>query len=188
VNDQRFPRLCLSLAGVSLLGTVLMLPALTNTPLVAAPAAIPSTQIAQATSNSNTIVDVAVANPDFTTLVKAVKAAGMGKALAGNGPFTVFAPTNQAFAALPQETVETLMKPENKKKLRKLLSYHVVSGNLASSQLKSGEIMTVAGSPVMLSISGGKVKINNANVIGVDIKASNGVIHVVDRVILPPGF
>lgn len=141
-----------------------------------------------ATKTAGTIVDVAAANASFKTLVAAVKAAGLAEVLSGKGPFTVFAPTDAAFAALPKGTLESLLKPENKAKLRKILTYHVVPGSVTSAAIKPGKVNTVEGQPVTLSVSGGKVMVNNANVTTADVKASNGVIHVIDKVILPPGL
>lgn len=137
---------------------------------------------------SGTIVDVAASNASFKTLVAAVKAAGLVEVLSGKGPFTVFAPTDAAFAALPKGTLESLLKPENKAKLQKILTYHVVPGAVLSSAIRPGQVNTVQGKPVTLKTMGNKVKVNDANVTTADIKASNGVIHVIDRVILPPGL
>lgn len=135
---------------------------------------------------SGTIVDIAAANASFETLVAAVKAAGLADVLSGKGPFTVFAPTDEAFAALPKGTLETLLKPENKAKLQKILTYHVVPGAVLSNSIKPGQVNTVQGQPVTLKTKGNRVKVNDANVVTADIQASNGVIHVIDRVILPP--
>jgi uncharacterized surface protein with fasciclin (FAS1) repeats len=137
---------------------------------------------------TGTIVDVAVANGSFKTLVKAVKAAGLAETLSGTGPFTVFAPTDAAFAALPKGTLDTLLKPENKNKLRQVLTYHVVQGSVLSTAIKPGRVNTIQGSPVTLAVSGKNVTVNNAKVTAADVKASNGVIHVIDKVILPPGL
>lgn len=139
-------------------------------------------------AKTNTIVDVASGNKSFSTLVKAVKAAGLVETLSGKGPFTVFAPTNEAFNALPKGTLESLLKPENKAKLQKVLTYHVVSGTVMAKDVKPGSVKTVQGSPVMVKVQGGKVMVNNANVLQTDIKASNGVIHVIDKVLLPPNL
>lgn len=138
------------------------------------------------TKQSSTIVDVAAGNSSFSTLVTAVKAAGLVEVLSGEGPYTVFAPTNEAFAALPEGTLERLLKPENKEELQKILTYHVIPASAPSSSLKSGEVKTVEGSPVKVQVEGSSVKVNDANVVTPDVKASNGTIHVIDRVILPP--
>lgn len=134
----------------------------------------------------NTIVDVAVANGSFKTLTAALKAAGLVETLEGNGPFTVFAPTDAAFAKLPAGTVEMLLKPENKAALVRILTYHVVSGNVFSTDLKSGEVNTLEGSPVNVVTSREGFMINKSNVQAVNVKASNGVIHVIDTVLMPP--
>lgn len=132
------------------------------------------------------IVDVATSQGSFTTLLAAVKAAGLTDVLSEGGPYTVFAPTDAAFAALPKGTVETLLKPENKEKLKKVLAYHVVPGSVNSSAIKPGQVKTVEGSAVILKTSGDKIMINNAKVTSANIKASNGMIHAIDKVILPP--
>ncbi|MFD2166121.1 fasciclin domain-containing protein [Thalassotalea euphylliae] len=132
------------------------------------------------------IVDVAASNDSFTTLVAAVKAAGLVDTLKGDGPFTVFAPTNEAFAKLPAGTVESLLKPENKDKLVAILTYHVVPGKVYAKQVVNIDSATsVQGANIDITAMNGKVKVDNANVIKTDIKASNGVIHVIDSVILP---
>jgi len=131
------------------------------------------------------IVDTAVA-AKFQTLVAAVKAAGLVDTLKGPGPFTVFAPTDQAFAKLPAGTVENLLKPENKAKLQEILKYHVVAGEFkAADVMKMDSAPTVQGQKVRISNTGGKVMVNNAHVVKADVAASNGVIHVIDTVIMP---
>ena len=132
------------------------------------------------------IVDVASSSDDFTTLVAAVSAAGLVETLKGDGPFTVFAPTNEAFAALPEGTVENLLKPENKDQLVKILTYHVVSGNYPSSSLVGarGPLTSVQGGTLNVNGMGG-VKIQGSTVIIADVAASNGVIHAIDKVMLP---
>ncbi len=134
------------------------------------------------------IVDIASSNDDFSTLVAAVSAAGLVDTLKGDGPFTVFAPTNAAFAALPAGTVEDLLKPENKDKLVAILTYHVVAGEVTSDQLagKRQDVATVQGETAHIDGRKG-VKVNKSRVTTADIMASNGVIHVIDRVLLPPG-
>ncbi len=131
------------------------------------------------------IVEIASGNKDFSTLVAAVVAAGLAETLSGNGPFTVFAPTNEAFAKLPAGTVEELVKPENKEKLIAILTYHVVAGKVMSTDLSDGQkAKTVNGQEVTVTIGEG-VKIDTATVVVADLEASNGVIHVIDSVILP---
>ena len=132
------------------------------------------------------IVDTAVGAGSFTTLAAALEAADLIDTLKGSGPFTVFAPTDEAFAKVPAGTVEDLLKPENKSKLQAILTYHVVSGKvMAADVVKLNSAKTVQGSNVRISTMGGKVKVDNANVVKTDIGASNGVIHVIDAVILP---
>jgi len=131
------------------------------------------------------IVEIASGNKDFSTLVAAVVAAGLAETLSGNGPFTVFAPTNEAFAKLPAGTVEELLKPENKEKLAGILTYHVVSGKVMSKDLSNGQkAATVNGQEVTVTIKDG-VHIDTATVVTADLEASNGVIHVIDSVIMP---
>ncbi|QCF36294.1 fasciclin domain-containing protein [Salinivibrio sp. YCSC6] len=132
------------------------------------------------------IVDTAAKNDDFSTLVAAVKAAGLVDTLKGEGPFTVFAPTNAAFAKLPEGTVDMLLKPENKDKLVDILTYHVVPGKVTAEQVMGmSSATTVQGSDIMIKTSYGKVKVDNATVTKADIMTSNGVIHVIDTVIMP---
>lgn len=133
-----------------------------------------------------TIVDVAASNPDFSTLVAAVKAAGLVDTLNGAGPFTVFAPTNAAFAKLPPGTLEDLLKPENKAKLAAILTYHVVAGKvLAADAVKLDKATTVNGADADINVEGGTVTIDGATITATDVAASNGVIHVIDTVMLP---
>ncbi len=132
------------------------------------------------------IVDTAVAAGQFKTLATALQAAGLVETLKGKGPFTVFAPTDEAFAKLPAGTVENLLKPENKAELTKILTYHVVAGKVkAADVVKLSEAKTVEGRTVAISAKDGGVKVNDANVVSTDIMATNGVIHVIDSVILP---
>jgi uncharacterized surface protein with fasciclin (FAS1) repeats len=138
-------------------------------------------------SISMDIVDLAVSQDNLSTLVAAVKAGGLVETLKSKGPFTVFAPTNEAFSALPAGTLESLLKPENKDQLVQILTYHVVSEKLMSTDLKEGmSVKTVQGGDVTLDISKDGVKVNDAKVINADVSASNGVVHVIDKVILPP--
>jgi len=132
------------------------------------------------------IVDTAVAAGSFKTLATALAAAGLVETLKGPGPFTVFAPTDEAFAKLPAGTLESLLKPENKAKLAGILTYHVVPGKVMAAELvKVTSEKTVNGQSVKVTVDGSKVKINDANVIKADVAASNGVIHVIDAVLLP---
>lgn len=137
---------------------------------------------------SDSILDIASSAGSFNTLAAALEAADLVDALSGKGPFTVFAPTDEAFAALPEGTLETLLKPENKDKLRSILLYHVVEGRVYADQaIDAGEAATLQGGEVTIKKSWGNVKVNDAKVVTPDIEASNGVIHVIDRVILPQG-
>jgi uncharacterized surface protein with fasciclin (FAS1) repeats len=148
--------------------------------LAAAPAG------AQQTRN---IVDTAVAAGSFTTLARALTAADLASTLQGPGPFTVFAPTDEAFAKLPAGTLDDLLKPENKDKLRRILTYHVVPGEVrAADVVKLQSATAVSGDTVTVKVRDGKVHVDDANVIQTDIQASNGVIHVIDTVILPKGL
>lgn len=142
--------------------------------------------VANFSVKASDIVDTAASNDQFSTLVAAVKAAGLVETLKGDGPFTVFAPTNAAFAALPAGTVDNLLKPENKDQLIAVLTYHVVPGRVMSSDIagKTAEVATVQGSTVSINATSG-VMIDNATVTTADIITSNGVIHVIDQVILP---
>lgn len=137
--------------------------------------------------NHHNIVEVASDTDNLSTLVAAVQAAGLVETLSGEGPFTVFAPTNAAFEALPEGTVESLLQPENRDQLVKILTYHVVAGEVMSTDLSDGMMAeTVEGSQITISISDGGVSINDANVVAADVEASNGVVHVIDSVIMPP--
>ncbi len=138
--------------------------------------------------NSKNIVEIASENGSFKTLTAALKAADLVTVLEGAGPFTVFAPTDDAFAALPKGTVETLLKPENKSKLVKILTYHVLPQKAVSSGLTSADVATVEGSNVKIKVGDSGVMVNDAKVAKADIMAKNGVIHVIDKVILPPGI
>jgi uncharacterized surface protein with fasciclin (FAS1) repeats len=133
-----------------------------------------------------TIVDVAVGAGNFTTLVAAVTAADLVETLSGTGPFTVFAPTDEAFAALPAGVLDALLLPENKALLAQILTYHVVAGQVMAADVTDSDVATVEGQTVKLSTAMG-VTVNGANVVAADVAASNGVIHAIDAVILPPG-
>lgn len=139
-----------------------------------------------AASAKGDIVDTAASAGQFKTLIAAVQAAGLEETLRGQGPFTVFAPTDEAFAKLPAGTVESLLKPENKDKLKAILTYHVVSGNVPSTEaVKLTSAKTVNGKELKLDASSGTLKVDGASVVKADVFASNGVIHVIDAVVLP---
>jgi uncharacterized surface protein with fasciclin (FAS1) repeats len=133
-----------------------------------------------------TVVDIASSTDGFGTLVKAVSAAGLVDTLNGEGPFTVFAPTDAAFAALPAGVLDALLLPENKDVLTQILTYHVVPGTVMAADITDGDVATVEGQSVTLSTADG-VTVNGAKVVQADVVADNGVIHVIDAVILPPG-
>lgn len=140
-------------------------------------------------AQNSDIVELAVETEELSTLVTAVKAAGLVETLQSDGPFTVFAPTNAAFEALPEGVLEMLLKPENKDQLTAVLTYHVIGSEVMSGDLKDGmKAKTVEGSDVTIDISYGTVVVDNAKVAIADIKASNGVVHVIDTVILPPSI
>ena len=155
------------LALAAFLGSTLMLP------------------LAQAADKPSDIVAVASSAGSFKTLVAAVKAAGLVETLQGKGPFTVFAPTDEAFAKLPAGTVESLLKPENKEKLVAILTYHVVAGKVMAADVKTMKAKTVNGKELSIKVEGGAVTVDNAKVVKTDVAASNGVIHVIDTVVLP---
>ena len=138
-----------------------------------------------AMAEPGTIVEVASSNSDFETLVAAVTAAGLAETLSGEGPFTVFAPTDAAFEALPEGVLEALLLPENKDALTSILTYHVVSGEVMAADVTAGDVPTVEGSTIAITTDGG-VKVNEATVTATDVDASNGVIHVIDAVLVPP--
>jgi len=144
-----------------------------------------TTETTAMTEEPGTIVEVAQGNDDFSTLVAAIVAAGLGDALSGEGPFTVFAPTNAAFEALPEGLLEKLLLPENKDVLTAILTYHVVSGEVMAADVTAGDVATLEGSTIAITTDGG-VMINDATVTATDVEASNGVIHVIDQVIVPP--
>ncbi|MFM7427257.1 MAG: fasciclin domain-containing protein, partial [Elainella sp.] len=151
-----------------------------TTPEAAAPAPAPNVA-----ATSGNIVDIASASESFKTLVAALNEAELAQVLEGTGPFTVFAPTDAAFEALPAGTFEELLKPENRATLVQILKYHVVSGSYPSASLESGQLPTAAGVPLTVTVANGSVKVDGATVLQPDINASNGVIHAIDQVILP---
>ena len=152
---------------------------------VAAAVALMIPGLAHAAGPEKDIVDTAVAAGSFKTLVAAVKAAGLVETLQGKGPFTVFAPTDEAFAKLPAGTVEDLLKPENKEKLVAILTYHVVPGKVMAADVKTMKAKTVNGKELSIKVEDSNVTVDNAKVIKTDVAASNGVIHVIDSVVLP---
>lgn len=137
-------------------------------------------------AGDETVADLVQQDESFSTLRQALDAADMTDILDEPGPYTVFAPTNDAFAAVPQETLDALLLPENQEQLRQVLSYHVVADNVPSDQIESGEVGTVEGSAVNIAAAEGSVMVNEAMVTQPDIIASNGVIHAIDQVLIPP--
>ena len=156
---------------------------LTLTAMALATLALPVVQAGDKPAGD--IVAVASGAGSFNTLVAAVKAAGLVETLQGTGPFTVFAPTDEAFAKLPKGTVEDLLKPENKQKLVAILTYHVVPGKVMAADVKTMKAKTVNGKELSIVVADGKVTVDKANVLKTDVAAKNGVIHVIDTVVLP---
>lgn len=150
----------------------------------ASPAASSPAASASETAGAD-IVALASETPDLSTLVTAVKAAGLVETLQGEGPFTVFAPTNDAFAKLPKGVLDALLLPKNKEALTSILTYHVVPGEVMAADVKDGKVKTVEGADITLSTKDG-VTVNGAKVVQADVVASNGVVHVIDAVLLPP--
>ena len=146
-----------------------------------------TTETSAPATEAGTIVEVASANDDFSTLVSAIEAADLVETLSGDGPFTVFAPTNAAFEALPAGLLDKLLLPENKDTLVAILTYHVVAGKVMAADVKAGDVASVQGENITVATEGG-VKVNTANVTATDVAASNGVIHVIDAVIVPPSI
>jgi uncharacterized surface protein with fasciclin (FAS1) repeats len=156
----------------------------TTAPATSAPAS-PTDAMTDA-AEAGTIVDVAAANPDFSTLVTAVTEAGLVETLSGEGPYTVFAPTDAAFEALPAGLLDALLLPENQEVLTQILTYHVVAGEVMSTDIQPGDVATVEGEDITITTDDGGVQVNGAMVSTADVEASNGVIHVIDEVLVPP--
>ncbi len=179
-------------AAAASLATLLVLSGCTSdgdddaTSAESTPVAMESESTDTPAMETGTIAEVASGNPDFSTLVAAVTAADLVGTLSGDDPFTVFAPTNAAFDALPPGTVDTLLLEENRAALTKILTYHVVPGTVTSDMVAPGEVGTVEGSSLTVSVADdGTVMVDGASVVAVDVMASNGVIHVIDSVIVP---
>jgi uncharacterized surface protein with fasciclin (FAS1) repeats len=137
-------------------------------------------------SSANNVVDLIDKNPSLRTLASTIDKADLQDTLKQSGPYTIFAPSDGAFAALPAATRERLLKDENRALLRQILTYHVVPGSITSGQLKSGQVKTQSGGTVNVQVDGAKVKVNQSQVTQPDIQASNGVVHIIDRILLPP--
>ena len=181
---MRHAKIAVAAAAVLAMTTLAACGSSTGSGSTSAPAAASSTPAPSVPAAAGTIVDVAAANPDFTTLVAAVKAAGLVETLSGPGPFTVFAPTNEAFAKLPAGLVDKLLLPANKDVLAKILTYHVVASKVMAADVKPGKVATVEGGEITLDTMNG-VTVNGAKVTAADVAASNGVIHVIDTVLVP---
>mgnify|MGYP000892816566 CR=1 FL=1 len=153
--------------------------------LIASALAVPAARADEGSSPTDDIVAVASGAGRFNTLVAAVKAAGLVETLQGKGPFTVFAPTDEAFAKLPQGTVASLLKPENKEKLVAILTYHVVPGKVMAADVETMKARAVSGKELSIRVEDGKVTVDGAKVIRTDVAARNGVIHAIDSVVLP---
>lgn len=158
-----------------------------------APADMPMADVAPGTDGAaamttGTLTQLVSQGESFSTLETALKAAGLDSALNESGPFTVFAPTDEAFAALPAETLQALLLPENQRVLQQILAYHVVSGSVTSDTIQPGEVATVEGNSVAIAQEGETVTVSGARVVQADIVATNGVIHAIDQVLIPPGL
>ncbi|MEX1251284.1 MAG: fasciclin domain-containing protein [Hyphomonas sp.] len=176
-----------AVAAVSAFALAACAPAETVTTEPAAVEEVIAEPVVEEVVAPTTVVDVAAGNPDFSTLVAAITAAGLGETLAGEGPFTVFAPTNAAFAALPAGTLDSLLLPENKDQLTAILTYHVVPGTVMAADLPATatDVATVNGAMVSVVAAPEGATINGAKITAADVPASNGVIHVIDTVLLP---
>ncbi|AFY87994.1 fasciclin domain-containing protein [Chroococcidiopsis thermalis] len=168
-------------------------PGATTSPIEPTPGTTPRTTTppaGQAEADDNHVVDVVQANPSLKTLASVIDETDANEVLELQGPYTVFAPSDAAFNALPAETRQRLLQPENRQQLAQILFYHVVPGQVSANQLQSGDVKTVEGANVNVQVdqTANSVKVNDATVTQADIPASNGVVHIVDRIILPPNF
>ncbi|MEM8638437.1 MAG: fasciclin domain-containing protein [Cyanobacteria bacterium P01_G01_bin.54] len=170
--------------NVTLLATLTLLGGAIAAPTLAEPTETTSETLEVAQAEPGTIVDVASGNADFSTLVAAIQAAELAEALASDGPFTVFAPTNAAFAQLPDGVLEALLKPENKDLLIEILKYHVVAADVPAGTLYTGPIQTFNGD-VAIRVDPDKIVVNNGSIVTPDVDASNGVIHAINQVLIP---
>ncbi|MBD2461472.1 fasciclin domain-containing protein [Oscillatoria sp. FACHB-1407] len=191
-TNVTFRKLLVGLAGLGLATTMgaCAAPESTSTAPTESPIAesVPESPIASQDSANTTLDQVVASDESFSTLNAAIQAAGLETTLSEPGPYTVFAPTNEAFEALPEGTVDQLLLPENREVLQQVLSYHVVPGNVTSADITPGEVTTVEGSPVNINTDAGEVTVGEATVVEPDIIASNGVVHGIDEVLLPPSF
>jgi uncharacterized surface protein with fasciclin (FAS1) repeats len=193
-KSSTFSRLIVGVAGLGLVTALgaCATPDSTSTttnesPIAGAPESpMAESPMAGSDSASGTLDEVVANTSTFSTLNAAIQAAGLEETLSGTESYTIFAPTDEAFAALPDGALDQLLLPENKEALQQLLSYHVVPGNVTSADITPGDVTTVEGSPVSINTSAGEVTVGNATVVEADIAASNGVIHAIDQVLLPP--
>jgi uncharacterized surface protein with fasciclin (FAS1) repeats len=162
-------------------------PDATTTPGSASPG-VQGSPVSGGQSTAKNVVDLIDKNPSLRTLASTIDEADLQNTLEQAGPYTIFAPSDRAFAALPAATRQRLLKDENKALLRQILTYHVVPGSITSSQLKSGQVKTQSGSSVNVQVNGKQVKVNQSQVIQPDLQAANGVVHIVDRILLPPNI
>jgi uncharacterized surface protein with fasciclin (FAS1) repeats len=183
INQLTGVKLIMKNIGILSLVAAAMVVNLSN--VVRADSCSTGTTAVSACAAKKDIVAVASGSEQFKTLVAAVKAAGLVEVLQGEGPFTVFAPTDEAFGKLPAGTVEGLLKPENREKLVAILKYHVVPGKVMAADVKPGKVKTAQGQSITVKASDGIVRVDDARVIKTDVMADNGVIHVIDSVILP---
>ncbi|NEO57856.1 MAG: fasciclin domain-containing protein [Okeania sp. SIO3B5] len=184
-NSLNIVKKAIAILGLVVTGTFFGLPAVANFSQKSLTQSVANQPLQIADSHSKDIVATAAEAGQFNTLAAALKAAGLVETLQGEGPFTVFAPTDEAFAALPAGTLEKLLLPQNKDKLVEILTYHVVPGKVMSGDLESGMVKTVEGSEVNIDVSDAGVKVGDAKVVKADVAASNGIIHVIDTVIIP---
>jgi uncharacterized surface protein with fasciclin (FAS1) repeats len=188
-NNFSLKRLLVGLVGLSAISVLgACQPETTDTVVEPTDEEVPAEEPAAMEEEVGTIVEVASGNESFSTLVQAIEAAGLVDTLSADASYTVFAPTNAAFEALPEGTLEQLLQPENQEVLSQILTYHVVPQELPAAEVVSGDVETVAGQPVTVNVDDatGDVSVNNATVVQVDVQASNGVIHAIDQVLLPP--
>jgi uncharacterized surface protein with fasciclin (FAS1) repeats len=184
------------LASMSVGILVLSIAACSRQPTIEVPLTTPTYADSKTTTGSRAgsataaahVVELINNNPSLQTLSQAIDKADLEKTLEEGGPYTIFAPSDRAFAALPTATRERLLKTENRGLLRKILTYHVISGQIYANQLQSGEMATEAGSYLNIDVDGAQVKVNEAQIVESDFKAANGVVHIVDRMMLPPNL
>jgi uncharacterized surface protein with fasciclin (FAS1) repeats len=191
-TNATFTKLLLGLAGLGLVTAMgaCAAPDSTSTAPTESPiaASTPESPIVSEDSTNTTLGQVVANDDSFSTLNTAIQAAGLEATLNEPGPYTIFAPTNEAFEALPEGTVDKLLLPENREALQQVLSYHIIPGNVTSADITPGEVNTVEGSPVSINTDAGEVTVGEATVVEPDIVAGNGVVHAIDEVLLPPSF